>query len=529
MTPYLTRIRWRLRLRDGLELAQRTLWLAMAVALFVEITGRLFPIELSGWLWPPLAIWLAGNLGYALFRPLSAMHTARQADYELFLKERLSTSLALDAGRGSLVYASFDPELIDKAQEDALSTARSIRPSRDFPLRIERTPLLVASGILAALLVSTYLPNPMDAVIIERQAVAEEAERQAAEIEKTRDEIAQITEMTPEERDDLLRRLEEIAEKLRSNPGDRKQALADLSRFEEALRQSLDPMGDQRRAALEGMAAQLQAMAKNENPQIGDLEAAAEALEELARQMENMSAEEREALAQQLAQMAARAAQAGDGSLAQALSTMGQAAQSGNLEAARSAAEQAAQAMQQAQSDLASQQALNQALSQLQASRQSISGAGQQMAQAQQGQGQMPGQEQNPGQGAGQGQASGGGGGTNANQLPPSTRSGTAGDPQGQGINTGTSNLDSQVYVPREKPGGSSNEELYVPGQDTDQGETQSSEKPDPLGGLNNPALVPYNEVFQQYHDAASQAIDQSAIPPGLKDYIREYFTQLEP
>ncbi len=175
--------------------------------------------------------------------------------------------------------------------------------------------------------------------------------------------------------------------------------------------------------------------------------------------------------------------------------------------------------MQQAQSDLASQQALNQALSQLQASRQSISGAGQQMAQAQQGQGQMPGQEQNPGQGAGQGQASGGGGGTNANQLPPSTRSGTAGDPQGQGINTGTSNLDSQVYVPREKPGGSSNEELYVPGQDTDQGETQSSEKPDPLGGLNNPALVPYNEVFQQYHDAASQAIDQSAIPPGLKDY----------
>ncbi len=189
--------------------------------------------------------------------------------------------------------------------------------------------------------------------------------------------------------------MEEIAEKLRSNPGDRKQALADLSRFEEALRQSLDPMGDQRRAALEGMAAQLQAMAKNENPQIGDLEAAAEALEELARQMENMSAEEREALAQQLAQMAARAAQAGDGSLAQALSTMGQAAQSGNLEAARSAAEQAAQAMQQAQSDLASQQALNQALSQLQASAR-VSAAPAAKWPAQQGQGQMPVRSRTP-------------------------------------------------------------------------------------------------------------------------------------
>ncbi len=82
---------------------------------------------------------------------------------------------------------------------------RSVHPEI-FPCAIVRTPLLVASGILAALLVSTYLPNPMDAVIIERQAVAEEAERQAAEIEKTRDEIAQLRKMTPRSGIDLLRR-----------------------------------------------------------------------------------------------------------------------------------------------------------------------------------------------------------------------------------------------------------------------------------------------------------------------------------
>jgi len=57
----------------------------------------------------------------------------------------------------------------------------------------------------------------------------------------------------------------------------------------------------------------------------------------------------------------------------------------------------------------------------------------------------------------------------------------------------------------------------------------QSSEQPDPLGGVNNPSLIPYDAVYQTYLDAASRAIDQSYIPPGLKDYIRAYFSQLEP
>jgi hypothetical protein len=35
--------------------------------------------------------------------------------------------------------------------------------------------------------------------------------------------------------------------------------------------------------------------------------------------------------------------------------------------------------------------------------------------------------------------------------------------------------------------------------------------------------------VLPEYRDAASQALDQSAIPPHMKDYVRDYFTQLEP
>jgi len=530
LLPYLNQARRRLRLRDGLLLAQNTLWQAGLVSLLVLLAGRVFPIPRL-WLWAalPLAAWLAGWLGYALLRRLPPMHVARQVDAELRLKERLSTSLALEQTAGSPLHASFAPDLVEQTHADALLAARQIEPARDFPLRARRRPLLVAAGLLLAAAALVYLPNPMDAVLEEQRAVAEEAQRQAAAIEELHEEIENAPEMTAEEREDLLRRLAELAEQLRSNPGDREQALADLARLEEDLRQRLDPLGSQRQAALDAMAAQLQALAQRQDPQVGDLEAAAEAIQELAEQLEGMSEEERRALAEQLAQMAARAAQAGDSGLAQALAAMAQAAQAGDMQSAQQSAASAAQALQQAQGELADQRALSRSLSQLDQSRQRMSQAGQSGRRAQ-GQSDQPGQpgQQGQGQGQGQGQQPGGGGGANANQMPPGSSSGQPGSPRGEGAETGAGSLDSQVYAPR-AAANAEGEEVFIPGQDTSQGETQTSEQPNPLGGVTNPSLISYDAVFQTYRDAANQAIDQSYIPPGLKDYIRDYFSQLEP
>jgi hypothetical protein len=41
--------------------------------------------------------------------------------------------------------------------------------------------------------------------------------------------------------------------------------------------------------------------------------------------------------------------------------------------------------------------------------------------------------------------------------------------------------------------------------------------------------LVPYEEVYGDYSDAASEALDRSAIPPHLKGYVRDYFGELAP
>jgi hypothetical protein len=127
LRPYLDRARRRLRLRDGLLLAQNTLWQAGLLALLALLAGRVFPIPRLGlWAALPYAAWLAGWVGYALFRPLPPMRVARRVDAELGLKERLSSSLALEQAAGSPVYASFEPELVEKAHADALRAARRV-------------------------------------------------------------------------------------------------------------------------------------------------------------------------------------------------------------------------------------------------------------------------------------------------------------------------------------------------------------------------------------------------------------------
>jgi hypothetical protein len=111
--------------------------------------------------------------------------------------------------------------------------------------------------------------------------------------------------------------------------------------------------------------------------------------------------------------------------------------------------------------------------------------------------------------------------------LPPARRSGRASDPQGPGQSAPEGQLDQQVYVPWERLQGEG--ELFIPGQDTGQGETQVRERQDPLPGAVSPSLVPYREVYYDYLDSANQAMDQSYIPSGLEAYVRDYFSQLEP
>jgi hypothetical protein len=524
LRSHLVRFGRRLRWRDGWLLAQRWLWLACAAGALIQLAGRLWPVERL-WLWAlaPLVAWLLIIIALSLLKPLPSVRVARRLDAELALKERLATALMLE-GRET----GFQLALVALQRQDALKAARSIDLRRALPLRWLKRPLWLAAALLTVAVALAVLPNPMDAVLAERAAVAQAAEEQAKAIEELHQQIQNAQELTPEMREDLLRQLAELAKELRANRGDREEALADLSRAEDALRREFDPNVDARQAALEALNSQLQAMAQSQADEVAPVEDVAEALEQLAESLDEMEAGEREALTSSLAQMAARAAQGGDADLAQALAALAQAGQSGDSQAAGQAAQRAAEAFSQAQGELADQAALGRALSELQAGRQAIAQAGQGQALTQgQGQSQRQGQGQGQGQGQSQGQP-GGGGGTKADTLPPGSSVGRARRPQGEGRPGTTGEFEQGIYVPWERRPGDG-EQLSIPGQDTGQGETQIRERENPLPGAPGQALVPYQQVYHEYLDAANQTMERSYIPPGLKGYVRDYFSQLEP
>lgn len=536
--------RW-MRLRDAALLAQRSLWLAVLAAGLVQIAGRFVPLtRLWLWTWLPLGIWLVMCLLWALIAPASAMRVARRVDYEQALKERLSTALALEASQTGGQTAESEA-LVQLQHADALIAARRLTPHKAFTLTWQRRPLIAAAVLLASIVLMAFLPNPMDRVVQERAAVQAELEEQSRRIEALAEELQQEDALTPEEREALARQLEELARQLQENPGDREEALADFARLEENLRERVNPELAQQSAALETLAAQLQALAEAQTGEESENSSLEQSLQELAEQLGEMGSAEQQAAAQSLADLAAQAAQAGEHELAQALSALAQAALTGDVQSASQAGQQTAQAMSQAQQSLAAQQALAQALAQLQASRQQVAQAGQGQAVAQNGnngqsssqgqsgsqgqnQGQNPGQSGGQGQQPGQAQNPGGGGGTRADTLPPFQGQGQAGSPQGPGQQAAAGQLDDQVYVPFERSG-SNGEEVFIPGQDTGQGDSQVREGQDPLPGANTPALVPYQQVFGQYLQAANQIVDSGTIPLALRDYIKAYFTELEP
>mgnify|MGYP005842156501 CR=1 FL=1 len=529
----------RLRFGDTLLVASRSLWLAAAATTLVALAGRLLPIaHLRLWAAAPLLLWLLGVIGYALFRPMPPARVARRVDQLLGLRERLATALELhDRDAHDL--------LSERQQEDAGALARTLTAGQ-LPLRVDRQPLLWAIPplILSALLLFV-LPNPQDQALAQRQAVqaalAESAD-QLAELER---QIGEETQLSAEDRERLLKELQALQEQLRRNPGDPQEALADLSAAEARLRQNLDPNSDARRAALEQLARNLETLSGRQPGQRPDVEQAANQLDQLARQLDQRSPAERQQLAEQLAQQAAQTA-ASDPATAQRLQNATNALRQGDTQQAAAQLQQAAESVREAQSSLANQQRTQQSLSELQGAREQIAQAGQQQGQqgqaqqsqgqqgqTQQGQGQTQQGQAQQGQGQGQqGQAQqpGSGGGTNAPNLGQGQSNNSSNvDPNRpagqQGSGTGSDGLVYQPY----RPAGQQGTPDFVQGQQGQGGSSQTQTGQDTLPGVSNPSMVPYQQVFPEYAEAASEALDRGYIPPHLKEFVRDYFSRLEP
>ncbi len=523
---FLSRFRRRMHSRRiWLEL-QNTLWIPFLACLIIQVAGRLFPIQdLILWTLIPIPFWAAGIVLSALIKRISLYQTALSADLELGLKERLSTAYSLQYGdiqEADVASITSGLELIRRQYADALDWASEIDPIHAFPFTIRTKPLAAAVGLLFIVCLSTLLPNRMELVIQERHTIQEAAKAQASELEQAEQRIENLETLSPEARQALIEQLKALTQSLRENPGDLDQALADLSRFEDQLRLNLDPNLAGREALGAQLSAQLARLSQKDTGERSS-ETIDETLAALLGKLESMSADELDRTSRALAQLSAMASQVGDPDLASALAALAEAAQASDPQAADQAAQAIQSAMKRLDQQLTDQDIQQSLLSQAAASRQALSQAACPFAQGQSGS-----QAANTTGSGGQGLQPGGGGGTQARTLPPAVGGRANISPKGSAPSVQAGAFDEQVYAPWQRSLTEGNE-LFIPGQDTGEGETSTIEGQGSQPGISNPALAPYSEVYYQYLSAANQAVEQGYIPAGLSEYIRLYFSSLEP
>ena len=409
--------RWDRRQR----LAQSALWLpraalpGLAVGVVLAVIARLRPFLLPETIAAITLALVAAGMLIALaviwLRDRSAVRAARRFDVLFGLNERVSTALELLDGR-----IHTQPELAARQLEDARLTARAVRARDHLPLRAGRgdLALLVALGLALVLLLA--LPNVYsEALAIEtsRDAAEEAAIAEAAEtVRDLTEQVASDPDLRDEERQPLLQVLEESARALNDPNVSPEEAFAEMSNVQNTFQQTSDLL---ERQLAENAAA---------------LQAASDALREIAPPGEGQDLSSIERMLQQMEMMRQLAeqmgSQPGPPGTGQAMQSAGDAlSQSGDpmMQQAGQSMQNAADAMQQGD-QAAAQQSLNDAQNQLEQARQQQQGQQQAQQNTQQGaqqaqqsasqineaqQGSQPGQnpQQQQGQQSQQGQQQG--------------------------------------------------------------------------------------------------------------------------
>lgn len=539
----------RLRLVESARWSLLGLAAALALALTLAVLARLAPLAPATVLAPvALALALAGALaGVAVvwLRPRPLFTVARLADCHLALRARLATAWVIAEGE------LFVEEQMAHAQlADALRAAGELDPHVAFPLRLPRREAVAALLLALALIPALLLPNPQDAVLAHRAAVHQAVAEQVAELEELRAELEQVERLAETEAGrQVLAELEELERALTKGPLTQEEAVATLSEAEAGLRRVQDASAATRQAAMREAGRRAGQTADTDVNQAlaqalvqGDAGQAAAILAGLASEEgEALTREEELALADAL-QQASEALAASEPELAESLAQAAQEIRDGDIAAARQTLAQASGQMAQAGQEMRAQQAANQAAERVQQSRQAVAGAGQggqggQSGQSgQQGQGGQSGQSGGQGgqgqQGSGQGASSatgqdGTGGGSGRGDPGQPGAGGTAGGqmPIDNGPNQGLERTYEPIYAPQ-LLGGEGGEQVDLPGSD----EPGEEVRPVPgQGGVPGEAQVPYNAVYATYRDAAAEALDDSLIPLGMKEVVRQYFSSLEP
>ena len=548
---------WSRRARVQRSLAGLLAGLAigLSVALAFAIAARIWPLMSTPALIALSLVCALFGTALALGGPwLRNLRTppliwAREFDKRFALRERISTALEMDNGALSIKNAT----LRMQQQQDALHMAESVDVRKLVPLRLSPRDGLIALALALALTLAIALPNPQQQVLTQQAEFRQNLAEQVKQIEQAKSAIEQSQTLTGEQKKQALQALNDAQKALADPNATPEQALAALNDAQaklDALRdQSAEQMSSDLQQAGNAMSAdELTNALANALSKKNFGNAAQQMRSMMSKDGQALTPEEMQRVANQLDQMA-RDIQKSDTAMAQKLREAAQQLREGNAEGAKQALNQAANSLDKASNVQQAQQSLNQAQAQAEAARQSVAKA------SQSGQSQSQGNNQNNNQ-AGQQNSSSAGqqgqaqSGQSSQAGAEGQQGGAAGQPGGsasegqsangqggQGQTDGSAQGASNTSGHSEDTGSESS--VYAPGRVSAQGKqvvlddkngetaTDPSGKQSTAPGGNS--AVPYQNVYGDYSRTADEALKSDEVPANLRDYVRDYFSSLDP
>lgn len=536
LTTHLNNWNGRRRLQFALLWVPRGILIALLLAVVLATVARLRPLltnrEVAIVSIAFVVFGIIISLVALLWRRYTLWQQAQFADAQFALNERTTTAIEIHDG-----HINTTAVLAQQQLTDTVTAVQQIDTKAQFPLQINRQDWLIILLAIVLLLTALILPNTQEAILQEQRDLKQSIEDQIQELEALSQEIQENPALTEEQREELLEPVESAIEGLEQGNLSQEEAVATLSEAEADLRELASnndnsALRQQLETAGEPLADNPATQALGSAMQEGNLALAGQEMAQLADDLPSLSAEELDQLAEDLAETTA-SLQGTDDELAQELAEAAEALQNGDIAAAQQALREAAATTQQRAQEAAASQQAQDAANSVNQSREAVaqSGQPQQGQQGQQAQGNQSGQGQQGQQGqngegnqSGQGQPLGQGQGQGQQGQGQSTEGGQIGGPGEGGGHT------DNVYVPPLREFDEAGVDVELP--------AECIANPADCGGLLSEAptdfdpetsTVPYQQVYGDYRDAANEALQDDYIPLGLKGYVREYFTSLEP
>ena len=414
---------------------------------------------------------------------------------------------------------------------DTVRAAATVDAGARLPLRANRQDWLVIGLAVLLLVAAVWLPNAQEAILQSRRDVAKTVAEQTQALEELSQEIAENEALTETQREELMEPVESALRELQEGDLSREEAVAALSEAEADLRDlsaanSTEMLRRQLESAGQPLSENAASQSLGDALQSGNLAQAGPAAAQLADDLPALDEQERAELADSLAESAA-ALEGADGELAEDLQEAADALREGDVGAAQEALRNASGALQERAQQQAAERQAAEAAGQLNEGRREVAQAGEEGGQG--GDGEQAGGE---GQGQGQGEGSGGQAGGEGEG-----EGGGQGEGDGDGTGAATGGIGGEsghvenVYVPdyadlSDEVG----EEVELPAECIANPESCGAlldETPTEFG--EESSSVPYSQVFGDYRDAAYEALNDDYIPLGMKEYVRNYFSSLEP